>query len=150
MDESLSEIEREIRAGRQQLGRNLNELEMKAKQLADWRTYYRNNPTLLLGFALGGGLVLGAIAGGARSSRGEDPSEKTAGRSPRGSAAGRQIEDTWQLISNALLGLGAAKVMEFVSQVVPGFTDQLNRRSSNESPGSPVRVADVRDTSSIM
>jgi hypothetical protein len=150
MDESLSEIEREIRAGRQQLGRNLNELEMKAKQLTDWRTYYRNNPMLLLGLALGGGLVLGAIAGGTRSSRGEDPSDKTAGRSPRGSTAGRQIEDTWQIISNALLGLGAAKVMEFVSQVVPGFTDHLNRSSRNESPESAARVADVRDTSSIM
>ena len=62
-------MEREIVAERDQLGRNLNELEMRAQQLADWRTYYRNNPILLSGLALGGGLVLGAIAGRGRSSK---------------------------------------------------------------------------------
>jgi hypothetical protein len=149
MDESPSEIEREIRTGRQQLGRNLNELEMKARQLADWRTYYRNDPRLLLGLALGGGLVLGVIAGSTRGSGDDAGRERTVGRSPRGSAAGRQFEDTWQRISDALLGVASAKVMGFVSGVVPGFTDQLNHRSGNRRTESVGQLADGRDPSSL-
>jgi hypothetical protein len=60
--ESTDQIEQEIIAERRQLGRNLSELEMKAQQLGDWRTYYRRHPTLLLGLALGGGLALSAMA----------------------------------------------------------------------------------------
>jgi hypothetical protein len=46
--ESTNQIEREIMAERRQLGRNLSELEVKAQQLGDWRTYYRRHPTLLV------------------------------------------------------------------------------------------------------
>lgn len=147
MDDKTSQIEREIRAERHQLGRNLNELEMKAKQLADWRTYYRTNPKLLLGIALGSGLLLGAMAGSARASRDDD---RAPGQSPRGSAAGRHIEEAWQSISMALFGVASAKVMDFVSTVVPGFKEQLDQRSETGRSGSLDRLRDAPGTSSIM
>jgi hypothetical protein len=132
--EDTNRIEREIRTERQQLGRNLTELEMKAKQLADWRTYYRSNPKLLLGIALGGGLILGALAGRAQHARRDYASEPVA-RLPRSRGrAGAQIEETWQSISDALLGVASAKVIEFVSNVIPGFSDQLNRRPIGAGP----------------
>ena len=38
MGEDTNQIEREIVAERDRLGRNLNELETKTQQLGDWRT----------------------------------------------------------------------------------------------------------------
>ncbi len=129
MDESTNQIEREIRAERHQLGRNLNELEMKARQLADWRTHYRNNPAVMLGAALGTGVLLGALSGGgARPSR-RDGREHQERSSPRVSAAGQRIEETWQHISDALLGVASARVMEFIGNIVPGFSEQLDHRA---------------------
>ena len=61
MGESTSQIERDIVAERNELGRNLQLLENKARSLADWRTYFRNHPFAMMGIALGGGVLLGAL-----------------------------------------------------------------------------------------
>jgi len=125
--EDTNQIEREIVAERDRLGRNLNELETKTQQLGDWRTHYRNNPKLALGIALTGGLMLGAMAGRGRPSRTDDPRE-TMDRVPRPqSRLSRQIEDTWLGVSSALLGIAAARVIAVVSSVVPGLKEETNR-----------------------
>ena len=127
MGENINQIEREIVAERHRLGRNLNELEVKAQQLGDWRTHYRNNPKLALGIALTGGLMLGAMAGRGRPSRTDDPRE-TMDRVPRPqSRLSRQIEDTWLSLSGALLGVAAARVVEVVSSVIPGLRGETSR-----------------------
>lgn len=132
MGENTNQIEREIVAERYQLGRNLNELEMKAQELGDWRTHYRKNPKLLLGIALGAGLVLGAMARRGRSSRTHDAID-TSARVPRPqSRTSRQIENTWLSVSDALLGIASAKVMALVGSLVPGFSEQVN----HTQPGS--------------
>ena len=141
MGENTEQIEREIVAERHELGRNLNELETKAQQLGDWRTHYRNNPKVALGIAVAGGLVLGAMARRGRHSSFPDSTEVIA-RYPRPqSRLSRQIEDTWLTVSDALLGLAAAKVMAVVSSVVPGFSEQVNRSQlgSASSQRSSVR-----------
>jgi len=126
MGENINQIEREIVAERHRLGRNLNELEVKAQQLGDWRTHYRNNPKLALGIALTGGLMLGAMAGRGRLSRTDDPRE-TMDRVPRPqSRLSRQIEDTWLSLSGALLGVAAARVVAVVSSVIPGLKGETN------------------------
>jgi len=126
MGENINQIEREIVAERHRLGRNLNELEVKAQQLGDWRTHYRNNPKLALGIALTGGLMLGAMAGRGRPSRTDDPRE-TMDRVPRPqSRLSRQIEDTWLSLSGALLGVAAARVVAVVSSVIPGLKVETN------------------------
>ena len=117
-----------------QLGRSLRELEPNARQLADWRTHYRKNPKLLLGIALSGGLVLGAMSVRGQSSR-NDEEPRSIGLSPRRNRASRQFEDTWRLVSDALLGVASAKVIEFVSHVVPGFREQLNYRDAGSGNG---------------
>jgi hypothetical protein len=142
--ESTNQIEQEIMAERRQLGRNLSEFEMKAQQLRDWRTYYRRNPTLLLGLALGGGLALSAMARRRRSI-----SPTAAGQTARVRASlppsrtRRHVQDTWATVSEVLLGMAAGKVMEFVGGVVPGFTDELNRRHVG-SVGLPRPARDAR------
>jgi len=139
--ESTEQIEREIVAERHELGRNLNELETKAQQLGDWRTHYRNNPKVAIGIAVAGGLVLGAMASRGRSSRLRHSPGAIALQPRPQSRLSRQIEDTWLTVSDALLGVAAAKVMAVVSSVVPGFSEQVNRSQlgSASSQRSSVR-----------
>lgn len=128
MGETINEIERDLAAERVALNRNLGELEQRARDLTDWRRHYRNHPAALLGVALAGGVVLGVIAGGSRaSSRNREPfvSDPDAPR-PRSRAISR-LEQDWHHISDALLGVASAKVMEFVGSLVPGFNDELHR-----------------------
>jgi hypothetical protein len=67
MDEKSDQILNHIESQRDALGRNLDELEYKVKQTADWRTHFDNNPALMLGLALGGGIIVGAMVGGGGS-----------------------------------------------------------------------------------
>ena len=144
MGESTDQIELEIMAERRQLGRNLSELEMKAQQLGDWRTYYRRHPALLLGLALGGGLALSAMA----RRRMISPDDARPTSSDRAfapvSRTRRHVQDTWETVSDVLLGMAAGKVMELVGGVVPGFTDELHRRHSGSVYGQPMSASETR------
>ena len=131
MDEDTNQLERDIVAERHQLGRNLNELEMKAQQFADWRTHYRKNPKVLLGLALGGGFVMGAMARRGRSSRNADVAATAGPRRPRGRMR-HQIENTLFSVSDALLGVAAAKVIAFAGGLVSG----LSKPGTRAQPGS--------------
>jgi len=119
-------------------------LEQLAKQLADWRTYYRRNPLWFLGGALGAGVILGAVAGRGEAPAYEpDPHEvdqpRTYGLRSR---AGRRADETWEHVSNALMDVAAAKAVQFVGNLVPGFNDHYARRS-DEYPSRPVGLRDA-------
>ncbi|HYP06908.1 MAG TPA: hypothetical protein VER03_11815 [Bryobacteraceae bacterium] len=66
MDEKPDQIMSHIESQRDQLGRNLNELESRVKSATDWRVQFDKNPMLMMGVALGGGILLGSIVGGSR------------------------------------------------------------------------------------
>jgi len=57
-----------IESQRDQLGRNLNELESRVKSATDWRVQFNKNPMLMMGVALGGGMLLGSMVGSSRKS----------------------------------------------------------------------------------
>ena len=140
MGENTSQIEREIRAERTELGRNLRELETKARDIADWRTHHRNHPGLFLGLAFSGGVLLGLLATPSRrptTAYADDVDHdlfdspappRRQFRVPRvvaetGNLAGRQLGQTWEHIASALLGVASAKAVELVAEVIPGFRD---------------------------
>jgi hypothetical protein len=139
MGESTSQIERDIAAERNELGRNLQLLENKARSLADWRTYYRNHPFAMVAVAVGGGALLGALTGGdARRNGGYpssydvepaiEPGTAASGPSPFSTSAARlrqTVGDTWDHIAEVLLAVASAKAIEFVAQKVPGFREEF-------------------------
>src|SRR5690349_17479983 len=80
MDEKPDEIMNHIESQRDQLGRNLNELEARVKRTTDWRAQVDRNPMVAMGLALGGGLLLGSMVGGRHRSSTSKWSTSYAGR----------------------------------------------------------------------
>ena len=145
MGEITNQIEQEIRQKRDHLGRNLDELEGKARELADWRTHYRNHSPAFLGAAFGLGVVLGLATmsrrqpapdhAGFDADMSHDPYPvRPAKRVERGSGTAgralRQVGETWEQIADALVRTASLKAIEFVGEFVPGFKDNVRRRDS--------------------
>jgi hypothetical protein len=148
--EDTTEIERQIAAERSDLGRNLHELEDKAKALTNWRVHYRNHTGAALGLAFGGGLLLGVLMSGDRRTSGlrsaaedvapprHDPSRLRAmstfgNLSPVVQRVISQMDEVWPSIVDALVGVGAAKAVDLIGRYVPGFRDQLDQQNSSRS-----------------
>jgi hypothetical protein len=140
--EDTSKIEHQIDAERQALGHSLDELEQKARDFVDWRTHYRNHPTVFLGAAVGAGVVLGMLSNRGHGHVGNGhPAEMTAAEHfaephraftparERGPKT-RELVDTWDRITAALLGVAIAKVVDVVSDYVPGFRNQYDVKAS--------------------
>jgi hypothetical protein len=143
--ENTNQIEQEIRERRSDLGRNLDTLERKARELADWRTHYREHPAAFIGAAIGAGLMLGLLAiprprrraavddtfGERDSSHDVYQVNGSARRGIRADAADRikrEAGETWDHIATGLLHLASAKAIQFVSERVPGFTEHAEER----------------------
>jgi hypothetical protein len=147
MGESTSKIERDIAAERNELGRNLQLLESRARSLADWRTHFKNHPFALMALALGGGALLGVLTGGVNARRAEfeeervmiEPEERGYSRPSMFTAsahhARRQFGDTWDHIAETLLAVASAKAIEFVASKVPGFREEFSARHPDHRGG---------------
>ena len=124
MGENTGQIEHEIASHRRELGRNISELEEKARSLTDWREYYRSSPAPFLAAAAAAGWVLASMLG--RSTSAQPRVLDVQGPRPLalGPRVGRKAEDTLSHISDALLDLASDKVVEYVSRVVPGFEER--------------------------
>lgn len=146
MGEITNQIEQEIREKRDNLGRNLDELEGKARDLADWRSHYRNHSAAFIGAAFATGVVLGLVTVSRRYDVGDveeidldtthDPYRNRARQSASrgdGTAARalRQVGETWEQIADALLRTASTKAIELVGEFVPGFRDNVRRRDSH-------------------
>ena len=145
MGENTSQIEREIRERREDLGRNLEELGDKAREMVDWRKHYRDHSPLFLGAAVGLGLLVGLKTiprsrvrynGGSvefDTSHDPWPARPAVGQSSvrhaAFSRAGRQLSETFDQITDGLLQTASDKALEFVGGLVPGFNDHVNRKS---------------------
>ena len=138
MGANTDQIEREIRAERDELGRNLEDLEFKAKELADWKVHYRNHPGVFLGAAAGIGVLLGAAVAPANGRAPMRPGLRLQGR-PKVA----QLVSTWELVSDALLGLATAKAIDAIAEYLPGFKDEYERQSAIPRRGDPMRSADL-------
>jgi hypothetical protein len=143
--EITHEIEREIRDKREDLGRNLNELEDKARDLADWRAHFRNHSGAFLGAAFAAGalaamVTVPASSGGPRfhampeADTSHDPYPTRHSQPPSRNATfarvAREVNETWGQIADALLRTASNRAMQLVSELVPGVREQLE-------PGRP-------------
>ncbi|HXT70942.1 MAG TPA: DUF3618 domain-containing protein [Vicinamibacterales bacterium] len=138
MGEDTNQIEREIRNKREHLGRNLDELGDRARELADWRTHYQNHAGTCLGMAFAAGAVL-AMALVPRSSGDHDVTDHDNSHDPyrprlaaapsrRNGTLARvmhEADETWGHIADALLRTASAKAIQVVSELVPAVREHL-------------------------
>jgi hypothetical protein len=144
MGEKSNQITRDIEEQRAQLGSNLEELEGKVKDIADWRQQFQNSPFTMMGLALGGGILLSSVLGGRRS-RTYYASRRDSGRQWRDETSFREgdrathsqmrrASDTWDTIKGALIGVAAGSAKNLLKEAIPGFTEEFQKVQSREHP----------------
>jgi hypothetical protein len=148
MVQETSRIIEHIETEREQLGENLEEIESRFKSATDPRAWYERNPGLVLGAAAASGLVLGFLC----THRSSDEVEVSGFAQPRALSERHPISENRHLktIKNtldttlaALVGLGARKFQDFVSDSLPGFQEQYNTASQRQAGWD---AADYRPT----
>jgi hypothetical protein len=103
----------------------MRELEGKIDAATDWREQFRGRPHVFLGAAFVGGVVLAGVL----RSKGPSRAPSTAavnGNGGHGSAL-RQAMALWNNVQGALLGVAAARVKDYIGEMVPGFDDHYRR-----------------------
>ena len=130
MGEVASQIESHIQDTRRNLGSNLDELEQKVKSVTDWRQHFQAMPMTMIGVALGGGMLLAAMTGGHKAGRRERGSRnsppQTESRFPGGHVKSGASQ-TFDHVKDALVGVAAVRLKDFVEQMLPGFREQFQR-----------------------
>jgi hypothetical protein len=146
MAQTVEQIEAHIDGAREELGANLHELQRKVDAVTDWREHYQTKPFTLLTAAFVGGAVLGTALRG-RIARGEGAPLATAPARHR-SGTGRptqQALEIWDHITQALIGVAATRLTDYVNTIVPGFNEQFQRiRNAPRSSGFTESARDVR------
>jgi len=147
MGTNTDQIEREIERERDELGRNLEDLEFKAKELTDWKAHYRNHPAVFLGAAAGLGVLLGAVMTPAPVRSAEAfRARSTAPRAfVRRSPKVEQLIATWGHVSDALLGVATAKAVDAIAEYLPGFKDEYERQTARPRTTEPLRAPFLED-----
>ena len=148
MGEKSNQIERRIETERGQLGENLHELQSKVEGLTDWRAQFQKRPMVMMGVAVGGGLLLASMTG-RRSSRSkrhytESRPDISSSEHRRGTELQKtKALETFDTIKGAMIGLAANTFQDFLGQLIPGFREQVEKTAQEKrsiGPG-PTRAA---------
>lgn len=149
MGENTNQIEQEIRERRSDLGRNLEELEGRAREMVDWRAQYKKHSPVALGAAFGIGVALALMALPKRNGLAADyvdefepdtshdptvePRRSWASQSHTVARARREFGDTWEQISDALFRTGSAVAVQLAASLVPGLSEHLEPRPPQQA-----------------
>ena len=144
MDETSDEILEHIETQRNQLGTNLNELETRVRHSTDWRTYFEHNPMLILAGALGGGILLGAMVGGSKSSVSSSRYISSQHHRSTGTSSSvnsgaatyfqkQRASETLDNIKAAVVAFATAKAREFLNEAIPGLDSYMRDAQSSKS-----------------
>ncbi len=138
MGEESNQIERRIAVERGQLGQNLNELQSKVEQATDWRFQFQKRPMLMMGLALGGGVLLASVSGRrSRSSRSyrEDRGDITAEHRRGTELQKTKALETFDTIKGAMIGVAANTFKDLLGQLIPGFHEQFEKTAQEKHTG---------------
>ena len=142
MGETKNQIENHIEDAREDLGANLQELERKVKSVTDWKHYYAKSPITMIGVAFGAGVLLAAMSGRRDRSRRRVANSVSAVSQDVVTGTHRHKDkavEAWDNIKGALVGMAAARVKDYVGEIVPGFRHHYDRaqRENNPSGSAP-------------
>jgi hypothetical protein len=146
MGQTTHQIAAHIENTRDDLGSNLQELEQRVKSVTDWKEQFRARPMTMLGLVFGSGVVLATAMGRRRAGHRGSFSESAYGhdRHPGRDHQIRKAMETWDNIKGALIGVAAARVKDFVGDVVPGFREEL-QQTEEKADATRRSRADARE-----
>lgn len=136
--ESTTELKEHIGETRDELGRNLDNLQAKVKHTFDLETQFNEHPMTIIGLAFGVGVLLSAFTGRAKG-RAPYTAEipRTAGRKSQDPNI-RKAQETWDKIKGALVGVATTKVQSFLEEMLPGFRSKYEKAEPDQNEaGSP-------------
>jgi len=141
MGEKSNQIEQQIENERGQLGQNLNELQSKVQEATDWRAQFQKRPMLMMGVAVGGGLLLAAVTGG-RKSRPRRYSAEAGGYGSQEHRRGTELQknkalETFDNIKGAVIAVAANTFQDFLGQLLPGFKEQVQKTAQEKRLAAP-------------
>ncbi|HXN22928.1 MAG TPA: hypothetical protein VOA41_09330 [Candidatus Dormibacteraeota bacterium] len=162
MGETSDQIEKHIVEQRNELGANISELKEKVKSAVDWRAQFQQRPMTMMGIAFGGGMLLSALIGGrsrSNSSRSAGDDSWNRNRYPEpipgtfantsggsffdtvGPREKSKVNETWENIKGALLGVAATKFRGYVEELVPGFEEHYHKCEASRASASSLSSA---------
>jgi hypothetical protein len=144
VDEETSKIKHHIDSEREQLGRNLDEIEDRVRTATDLRAQFNKNTGWILGAAVAGGFLLSfafgksskAVNGGNISDYSDLSGEIRAQPPHRLTPHLQRVSQTVDDILAGLVALASDKLQSFVADAVPGFREQYDAISKHGSGSS--------------
>jgi len=148
--EETDKIKQHIDEERENLGRNLDEIEFRFKDATDLKAHFARNTGWFMGAAVAGGLLLSLAFRKSPTSGSADtdwvPDAKGPGAIKRAASSRfvsthlNQVSETVDHIVAGLVGVFADKLQSFVAEAVPGFQDQYNgAKQRGRSSVEPMR-----------
>ena len=145
MDEETSTIKQRIDNEREQLGRNLDEIEDRVKKATDLKTHFDRNTPWILGGAVAGGFLLSRLfhkssASGHPPRREANATERiTSSPNPRSPSHLSRLSETLDNILEGLVGVVSNKMHSFVADAVPGFGEEYDAIERQRARASAIR-----------
>ena len=138
MDQTADQIEAHIDQTRERLGSNFRELEGKVEAATDWRGHFRERPHVFLGAAVLGGFVLASVLKSKPAARSLSAVAAQPAARGRDSIQGHARE-LWHNVQGALLGVAAARIKDYIGELVPDFEDHYRRAEHGATARDPSR-----------
>jgi hypothetical protein len=145
MVERSDQIKEHLNRTRGDLQKNVNELQDKVKGAFDWRAQFQERPLLMMGLALGGGMLAAALISRRREHY-VPYVAPPAGASWRGTGRVENLEsgvegqrrtdslsESLGLVTGALMTSVASRIGGVLGQVLASYRDQLREAARNES-----------------
>jgi hypothetical protein len=127
MSQTTDQIETHIENQREALGSNLQELETKFSSITNWKHHFQKHPMAMIGVAFGGGVLLATMLGSRKSwDQVANPGAAT-NFAPATSHFKDAALETWGLVKSAVMGVAAARIKDYVEEIIPGFREQFDR-----------------------
>lgn len=142
MDEETVRIKQHIDTEREQLGRNLDEIEDRVKNATDIRRQFNKHIPWILGGAAAGGFLLSRALRKSSTSAPIPSSDAYADErinatiQPR-SRHVKRVYETFDNILEGLIAVASAKLSSFVADVVPGFKEHYDAIDGNRVDPTP-------------
>jgi hypothetical protein len=145
VDEETSTIKQHIDNEREELGRNLDEIEHRVKKATDLKTHFDRNTAWILGAAVAGGFLLSRVFH-QPSAPGHGPrwdtnanERNTTAAIPRSPSHVSRLSETLDSIFDGLVGVVSNRLHSFVADVVPGFGEEYDAIEQQRGRSSAIR-----------